>query len=526
MTRIRSATPLTTPPAPTRKLLESESLSILAVGPAACLRELYFQARELRRLSKVTFVELSQEQYALGDYTDVIETALSQMVNDPAVRAVSIYTSCLDVLLQTDFDSIITNVPNPRHVPILPFRRGPMVKRMESPLENAQAICDSLSAQNIPAATQPTRYFHSWILPPLASDFTGAVSTRACPAPEMIILTGGGCASCPRSHDDIMGTDFSYAEIDDLDVSEGIEDAVATPSVVKAKDACRDQLIFLGTPVTDATGVDGSLLREVAARSGLEAHFQATDGFHDAVKGWSVAEFNLLKRAEPTDDPNRTVILTGWSPFVFGRPDKLRSAAELLQRHGTALIVPGLATELELRSAAHASAVWVLSDDGRPAADWLSSTYGIPLFENVPVGASGWNQWLSKVGGYIDVSGESLSQPLTSVNESLSGVHTTVVVPEHPALAKAVCTMLEHDLGCQVTAMPIDRLDRLPLDGNDLLVADPLILEQRTCQSAKNIALPYPLSSGTLFIDESYEYVGDEGIEYFFQAISDQESKQ
>ena len=474
------------------------------------------------RLSKITFLELSQEQYALGDYTEEISVELSKMVNDAAVRAVSIYTSCLDVLLQTDFDSIIADVTNPRGVPILPFRRGPMVKRMESPVENARTIGTELTGMNLPAATPASGAGQSWVLPPLASDFTGAVSIRARPAPERIVLTGGGCASCPRSQDDLMGLDFSYADIDDLDVSEGIEEAVADPSVAHAKDAGRRELAFLGTPVTDTTGIDGSVLRRVATTDGLEAHFQATDGFHDAVKGWSDAELDLLKRATPVldDAPRSTVVLVGWSPFVFGRLERLHGAIEFLHRQGTELIVPGLACQEQLDAAAHANAVWIISGDGLPAANWLSSTYDVPVFRGLPVGTTGWNHWVSRLIEYGAVPDEFGPLQCPLIDSSLSGVRTTVVVPEHPALAKAVCTMLKQDLGCSVSAVPISELDQLRPDDGDVLIADPLILEQRICDINNKIALPYPLSSGNLFIDGPYEYIGEEGIKYFSQAIS------
>lgn len=113
----------------TDRLLKIDGATILAVGPPGCLRFLYFRAREIGCLHKLRLCTLTKNQYASGGYLSKIEDSLNAALSDSRIKALIIYISCPDILLQTDFERQLRRCHGAGNIPVELFRRGPMVKR-------------------------------------------------------------------------------------------------------------------------------------------------------------------------------------------------------------------------------------------------------------------------------------------------------------------------------------------------------------------------------------------------------------
>lgn len=117
-------------------------IHVLAVGPESCLRVLYFRAMRQRQNDRFCMQTMDRTDLAAGRHLDMAKTALQRMIRDGKkhVKAIIIYISCVDILMNSDFESIIKCIQREYGVPIRLFKRGPLSKRRILPKERLSNI--------------------------------------------------------------------------------------------------------------------------------------------------------------------------------------------------------------------------------------------------------------------------------------------------------------------------------------------------------------------------------------------------
>ena len=203
-----------------RLLFQTEGVRVLAVGPPACLRILYFRAMEKEALSRLRLCPVSRLEYTLGSYVPRVRRMIEELVMTSGTKGVVLYVSCPDLLTQTDFEAMMSEADNPHNVPVAVFRRGPMEKRKRKPVERLEEILRGFE----------TARENHWVgkdaclcpPPPLAADYSGAMTAfEKDRALCTCLVTGSGCASCPRSIDSFSGKPFWYSKMNDLQITLG-----------------------------------------------------------------------------------------------------------------------------------------------------------------------------------------------------------------------------------------------------------------------------------------------------------------
>ncbi|URN83579.1 hypothetical protein [Acetobacterium wieringae] len=113
---------------------------VVAIGPPACIRILYFRALECGHLSKLKLIPISALDYTFGDYLEKIKGVVAAALQKTCYQGIILYVSCPDLLCQTDFDRMVQELDNPRQIPVEIFKRGPMEKRKTSPSQRLDKI--------------------------------------------------------------------------------------------------------------------------------------------------------------------------------------------------------------------------------------------------------------------------------------------------------------------------------------------------------------------------------------------------
>ncbi|WP_028308833.1 nitrogenase component 1 [Desulfitibacter alkalitolerans] len=115
---------------------------VLAVGPESCLRVLYFRAMRQRQNDRFCMQTMDSSDLVAGRHLDMAKMALQNMLKDEKnhIKAVIIYISCTDILMNSDFESIIKCIQGEYGMPIKLFKRGPLSKRRILPKERLSNI--------------------------------------------------------------------------------------------------------------------------------------------------------------------------------------------------------------------------------------------------------------------------------------------------------------------------------------------------------------------------------------------------
>ncbi|WP_053956701.1 nitrogenase component 1 [Inediibacterium massiliense] len=122
--------------------LSIPDIYVLAIGPESCLRVLYFRALRKKQNQRLYLQTMSQNDLASSQHLDVAEMALREIIdhNDRKVKAVIVYISCSDMLIGSDFDSILKSIQRSHSIPVKLFKRGPLSKRRITPKERLSLI--------------------------------------------------------------------------------------------------------------------------------------------------------------------------------------------------------------------------------------------------------------------------------------------------------------------------------------------------------------------------------------------------
>ena len=127
------------------KILKVPGIALVAVGTPACLTTLYDSAERINTLDRLFLCEISPVEYSLGKQGKKIWEAVEQASNTEGTRGVIIYPSCMEVLTMWDFQREKKKMQC--KVPVEILYRGPLVKRLVTPLEELRRIFDRWNIQ-------------------------------------------------------------------------------------------------------------------------------------------------------------------------------------------------------------------------------------------------------------------------------------------------------------------------------------------------------------------------------------------
>lgn len=490
-------------------LFQTPGVRVLAVGPPGCLRILYFRAMEAEALSRLRLCPVSKLGYTLGNYHQKVRDMLEDSITTRGTKGVVLYVSCPDLLTQTDFETLITEAKKPFNVPVAVFKRGPMEKRKKKPVERLEEIVKDFD--RVRENRESGKDESLCPLPPLAADYSGALAAfQTDKTLCTCLVTGSGCASCPKSIDHFSEDSFWHTRMNDLQVALGEASDIEKniKSVMRAEE--KQRAFMTGTPLTAMTGIDSSDFPNMNAEI-----FVQTDGFHDALEGTRQALSAVSKQWIPRRGlTEKQINLIGYTPFIFGNKEQFEGLVRDLKRLGYAAAWLGGGDLEDLSRAPRAKVSWVISETGLELAEWLKKQYGIPWFYQMPVSISGLGaayQQLERLTGdaaFQDCMGKTacLKQPVK--NAVLFGSHEL-------NRQMAVVLQDEFNVACTLCEMP----DPACISGQraDYMVADPLYFQYLPENAAKKVPLPFPALSGNWYLKQDSCIVGQMGHAYLKQ---------
>ena len=498
-----------------KRIFEIPDTLVVAIGPPACIRILYFRALECGHLSKLKLIPISSLDYTFGDYLEKIKGVVEAALRKACHQGIILYVSCPDLLSQTDFDRMIQELDNPRRIPVEIFKRGPMEKRKTSPSQRLDKIAVIIADFAKTRSLVLLKNEAVCELPPLAADYTGVLSLfpddpTVCP----FLMTGSGCANCPSSVDKLNPNPFIFSRCDDLQAVDGctneIGEAITKHFQMYHQTKEIELLLSIGTPVTYMTGMNDHSLQGCdlfATTATIE-----TNGFQTAEEGVAKA---LLKIAKATfkqvENRKKRINIIGYNPFLFGTRHHFHEIETCLTSMGYAVNFLGYESLDSFKTAAEAELNLVFSRLGLSLAKWMAEMFEIPYFFEIPVGINGFNQWLRAVGELLKtVIPESYyldkePQPCPACRVLLLG--------ENEILDRLE-TAIPNDFG--IPTIRANKMDDLDLQQMMVthVIADPLYQNRINTMSYKFIPMPYPSLSGNTYIELEYQYMGQTGYAY------------
>lgn len=495
---------------------------IIAIGPGGCIRILYFRARQLNALHRLSLCAISKSSYAAGTHRRQIKEHVEEILKSKELTGIILYISCADIMIQTDFEKMIQNMDNPKNIPVEIYKRGPMVKRFSPPKERIRQIIN-----NIPVKVIRENKEDLCVLPPLVSDYTGALSLFPDSESGRFLYTGSGCANSIKSIDSFDKPDFAYSILNDMDVVIGVEKLVSSQAADYMKQLKKTTLIAAGTPVTAITGIDEKLFSKAFSKQNLNVDYITSDGFHSAADSLGSIILELGKRHIRRQDEfkqkkaKKRINIIGYSPFVFGKKEKLQEAVSILEDEGFQIFFTGYSTRKEFEQSAHAEFNWVLESSGIPMAQWMQTEFKIPYFYGIPFGISGFNNWISALG---ELTGNNnfIQYKLKIPKKNI--IHRKIYLLEYGKeddFFNALGTMLQEDFNCEVISIGLNNIKKSNWTTVQAVIGDPLLKPYLPApfNETRFIPVPFPALSGNLFWNDEYEYTGKKGYDYLKKVL-------
>ena len=114
-------------------------IDVLAVGPSACSKVLYFRACKKGRNERLFLLAVSSADFAAGRHLEKLENALEGLAASHRPRAIIVYITCSDILAGSDFAGIASRMESKYGIPVKVLERGPLSRRRTLPRER---LCD------------------------------------------------------------------------------------------------------------------------------------------------------------------------------------------------------------------------------------------------------------------------------------------------------------------------------------------------------------------------------------------------
>lgn len=114
-------------------------IDVLAVGPSACSKVLYFRACKKGLNERLFLLTVSSVDFAAGKHLEKLEDVLEGITALHRSRAIIIYITCSDIIAGSDFAGIAGRMESKYGIPMKVFERGPLSRRRTLPKER---LCD------------------------------------------------------------------------------------------------------------------------------------------------------------------------------------------------------------------------------------------------------------------------------------------------------------------------------------------------------------------------------------------------
>lgn len=262
-----------------RRIFQTNGIAIVAVGSLACVRSLYFVAKELGRTNFLFIRALTARDYALGNNENVICRLIEEASSHSYVKGVIIYASCLDILSKWDEEELLSRVNNPNHIPVEILYRGPLAKRKGSSMESLNKILDGWNMRQTKSPDlNDSFYTHIYeAAVPEVSDFEQVIDQLSKEECDVLLLTPGGCKSClscqnNKEYFNIKNTRFTDRFLSVMQPEELAEEIIR-------KIPGERPLYLLGTAVIKMIGLDVESLIEYLKYRKKEVTYINSDGF-------------------------------------------------------------------------------------------------------------------------------------------------------------------------------------------------------------------------------------------------------
>lgn len=357
----------------TRRLFDRSDIVVVAAGPPACLRLLYFQALKRNGLNRLFLCPLQREDYALGSTDKVIGRCVQAAFC--GARAVVLYLSCADLLSGFDYETAVREIGG---APIFVFRRGPLQKRKCKPIQRLTEIFAEID--RLPPAALPVKG-PAPFLPPLVADYSG-VCSELNGAPLLTALcTPGGCAGCVHAVDDLRSPDFALSRGDDLQAAFGWSE-LGTALTGFCRQEGKNGIVLVETPVMAMTGVDFQHQCERIGKEGLQAFAVDSNGFAPAPVGIAELYRAAGRRLSRMDAGGATVQVFGRA--LLREEDDLSWLVRSAARFGADLCL--FKPDAGGRWPAGAALSLVAAPEALEAAIAVQQRWGTPLIMDLPIG--------------------------------------------------------------------------------------------------------------------------------------------
>lgn len=353
-----------------------------------------------------------------------------------------------------------------------------------------------------------------FILPPMATDFAGAVSFCEDLDLKNILLTPGGCDASFRKVD-CSNLDFKLLKtrFNDITLSLGVEDKFI--EAVNEMNLEKEKIIVLGTPVINMLGINIELVKN-KLKDGVELIYLDTDGFSSYKSGISkiLNEKSIWTVEEKIKDK---IQIIGYNKFSLGDRKKLDPAIEALEKLG--YIVEFLE---DSRFKRNSEIDWILT----PEAEFINTENKKRIY-GLPIGEYGVKNIISQI------TGEKLNYKRKNI------LNDKVLIIGEYATSIGIADSLYYDLGYEnielvifskeirdikkdtefrtkfeiKTINDLNSLSEL-INEKDLIIGDPLIQKSFDISNGSFISIPYVGLSGKHFLNIKYEIVGERGLNY------------
>lgn len=512
------------------RILNEEGIALVAAGSLACVRILYFRAYRLGKLQKFYGCPVYAREYGTGKQGGKLRKCIGEALKTEGIRGVIVYASCMEALTLWDFQKELEQVPNPHKISVKILYRGPLVKRRKPPAESLRRILMEIreESQRDRKAERSDRVF----LPLPAPDFSGIASLLQEWSCETLLLTPGGCKSCIESADGIGSIkDLKSTRFHDGQVCMGCEEQLTKAACLQLTG--RGLLCILGSAVIKTVGMDVSGITGEIEKSGRSCVYLASDGFEGAppgmAKAWLTLGQKLLPKYSPDERNGSVIWILGYSKLGTGKKEHLDPVIERLKNIGCSVDIWSNKETQSNRILPFVT--WVVSTEGLKLAQWMEERFHIPYVDAMPVGTLMLESFIHKIRSIKD----KIQYPVHKILQAEISDYRNVVIIGEPVLSIGIKNFLQKEKGfgnvlisaCAPTpgmqsfyrqyaneVILFTTQEELCGQKADIVIADPFLLPVFQ-EYIIGIPLPYPIFSGRTFAEDSYEYAGRPGAEYF-----------
>lgn len=501
--------------------LQTEGVYVAAIGAPACLRVLYFRARDVGCTNKIHFIPLKDVDIVLNKGPELLQRKLEEMCNQKSyeIRGIVIYLSCMDIILYEDYTEAKDYIQKKYDIPVHIFRRGPLIKRSEKPKENLGRILQDI---------QESKHFYGGgisqksSLPEIASDYSGAISIVYPTKGASILLTPGGCIHNITEVDEgreMKRTNLFFTRYNDLDLSQGLE-SILTDAVSNIPADC--PFIFLiGTQTTYITGVSIKSIAEVLERKSIVPVIPInTNGFESFEKGIEMAVLNLLEKfCEENHDKRPRVNIFGYNPLEFFSESLLDDLLDFFTELGIEVNLPEHSGIEAYKSAAESMFTLCLSEASAKSGEYLLDKFSIPFDVGYPIGITRTLELMRKLSSVENgvLAGESFRKCFEEYLQERDNIEKelyaekTVILLGGTELHHDISDCLKQDFGIDAEQLSFTEGKSVKNGSSALYIGDPIYVH---LNSENFIKLPYGGLSGRGANIGEVHLLGKEGYQF------------